>query len=136
MKPIQNGSSPHGGTPDWLLLELEDEFGELFDPCPNDAAFDGLDIDWPLDKVAFVNPPYSRGVIGKWVEKCHDEYLRGVNIILLIPPYCCTNYFHRFIIPHAEIRFIEGRLRFKGYDAPAAFPSILCVFHPEIGVAS
>ena len=52
---------PHGGTPDWLLAEVEEKWGELFDPCPNGFKIDGLSIDWPLNKTAYVNPPYTRG---------------------------------------------------------------------------
>jgi len=123
--------SPHGGTPDWLLDELREEWGELFDPCPNDPNFDGLEMEWPLDVVCYVNPPYTRGHIQKWAEKCHLEYERGATIILLIPPYTCTAYFHDHILPFAEVRFLRGRLRFKGYSAKAANPSIICIYRGD-----
>jgi len=120
---------PHGGTPDHLLEELTQEFGPLFDPCPNDYQVDGLAISWPLNQWVFCNPPYSRGHINKWAEKCFNESKRGVKIILLIPAYTDTRYFWSFIHPSASIRFIKGRLRFKGYNGKAAaFPSILCIY--------
>jgi len=120
---------PHGGTPDWLLAEVEEKWGELFDPCPNGFKIDGLSIDWPLNKTAYVNPPYTRGEISKWVEKCHQQYVRGVNVVLLIPAYVDTRYFHSFIYNQAELRFFKGRLRFKGYGGkPASFPCMLCTF--------
>ena len=121
--------NPHGGTPDDLLEKIYDEFGECFDPCPNNYTIDGLSIDWPLDKWVYCNPPYTRGLISKWVEKCYNEYLRGVKIILLIPAYTDTRYFWNYIHDYAQIRFIFGRLKFKGYGGkPASFPSILCIF--------
>ena len=121
-------SHPHGGTPDGLMIEIREEFGDIFDPCPNDPSFDGLRIDWPLNKTAYVNPPYTRGEISKWVKKCFHEYQRGVQVVLLIPSYTDTKYFHEFIYGTAKLRFIRGRLKFKGYDGQASFPSMLCIF--------
>ena len=122
-------SHPHGGTPDDLLKQIEDEFGPLFDPCPNGFKIDGLSIDWPMDKTAYVNPPYTRGQIGYWVEKCHQQFKRGIDVVMLIPSYTDTKYFHNFIYGQAELRFIKGRLAFKGYEGkPASFPSMLVVF--------
>ena len=124
---------PHGGTPDDLLLEIIEEFGECFDPCPNGFKIDGLTIDWPLDQTAYVNPPYTRGEIGAWVAKCHEQWLRGVQIVLLIPAYVDTKYFHKYIYHRASLRFPEGRLKFKGYgNRSASFPSMLCIFEVKL----
>lgn len=124
---------PHGGTPDWLLDDLLEEFGDMFDPCPNSPAFDGLQIDWPLDQWVFCNPPYTKGQISEWVKKCHDEYLRGSNILLLIPCYTDTQYFWDYIHDYAELRFFKGRLKFKGYGGkPASFPSMLAIYGGNI----
>jgi len=125
---------PHGGTPTWLLDEIVEEFGPIFDPCPNNPTWDGLAIEWPRDRVVFCNPPYTRGQISKWVEKCHAEWVKGSTIVLLIPSYTDTRYFHNFIYHQAELRFIKGRLVFKGYEENknkgygASFPSMLCIF--------
>jgi len=122
-------SHPHGGTPDDLMESIVEEFGEVYDPCPNDFEVNGLALEWPLDKTVYVNPPYTRGEIKKWVAKVHQEWLRGCQIVLLIPSYTDTAYFHDYIYKRAELRFIRGRLKFKHYDGkPAAFPSMLCVF--------
>ena len=117
-------TNPHGGTPDHIIEELNSKYGELFDPCPNNPTFDGLSIEWPKDKVIYVNPPYSRGQISKWVKKAHDEFLNGCSIIMLIPSYTDTVYFHEFIYGIAEISFIRGRLKFKGYENSSSFPSM------------
>ena len=60
----RNGNYESSGLDNWMtprhiIEELENEFGELFDPCPayHDGSFDGLQISWPRDKVCFVNPP-------------------------------------------------------------------------------
>jgi len=120
-----------GGTPDQLLAELHDEFGPLFDPCPDGWTECGLAMDWKERAghlTVYCNPPYSRGQLAQWVKKCHDEWRRGVQVVLLIPSYTDTAYFHDWIYPFAELRFLRGRLRFKGYNDQASFPSMLCIF--------
>ena len=128
-------SHPHGGTPNDLLKTIQDEASVrwnkpiiLFDPCPNNPGFDGLKIAWPKDRTVFVNPPYTRGVIGAWVKKAHEEWLNGCDIVMLIPSYTDTKYFHEYIYNQASIKFLEGRLKFKGYDARASFPSMIVYF--------
>lgn len=121
-------SHPHGGTPQYLIDRLSEEYGELYDPCPNNFEVDGLSIDWPLNQTAFVNPPYTRGEISKWAEKCFEQYQRGVQVIMLIPSYTDVKYFHKFIYNTARLEFIEGRLKFKMYNSRASFPSMLCYF--------
>jgi hypothetical protein len=129
MKPIQSDSRETWRTPQWLLDDLIAEFGPLFDPCPPDPLEDGLEIDWPRDRAAFVNPPYRRGALAEWARACRLQNVStGSTVILLIPPYTDTVYFHTWILPHAQIRFLRGRLKFDDAGAPAPFPSILCVF--------
>ena len=122
-------------TPPHLIDELVAEFGEMFDPCPADydGSFDGLSIPWKA--VNFVNPPY--GNMKAWVKKCHDEWLLGKTVILLIPPRTCSSYFHQWIYQKAELRFIKGRVKFIDGRNPGAkpsgapFPSMLCVFRGD-----
>ena len=122
-------------TPDWLMNELKDEFGpDVYDPCPVNPTEDGLAVSWnDRARWVYVNPPYTRGVIGHWVEKCREEHLDGCTpIVLLIPAYTDTAYFHDFIYEkyNVEIRFLRGRIRFKGYEKnKSSFPSMLVVFH-------
>ena len=126
-------SHPHGGTPDFIIEQLKNDYSiSEFDPCPNNPTFDGLEIEWPKGKPIFVNPPYTRGEIGKWVKKCHDLYIQGYQIIMLIPSYTDTIYFHDYIYNIANLRFIRGRLKFKGYNDKASFPSMLVFYGVEI----
>lgn len=124
-------------TPPELLLEIAEEFGhygELFDPCPEnwDGKIDGLEIEWPTDKLVFVNPPYSE--IKCWAKKCREQADRGCTIVLLIPSRTDTRYFHDYIYGNAELRFFKGRIKFvDGRDpeakrAGAPFPSMLCIW--------
>lgn len=125
-------------TPDWLIDEVIAEFGEFYDPCPVNPKECGLDADWHERKAmsgkdcVYVNPPYTRGAISKWVAKCRSEQLKGcLPIVLLIPSYTDTAYFHDYIYNKSdvEIRFFKGRIQFKGYKDPrASFPSMLVIF--------
>ena len=139
MSPFRNGVYESHGydswqTPQHVLDELTKEFGEMYDPCPNDwdGTFNGLEIDWHDDKVNFVNPPYRE--IKAWAEKCHNEWVKGRTVVLLIPSRTDTAYFHDWIYNKAELRFIRGRLKFVDARNPdaktqsAPFPSMLCIY--------
>lgn len=80
----------------------------------------------------FCNPPYGRE-IGKWVRKAYEEAKSGATVVLLIPARTDTSYFHDYILGHAEIRWVRGRLRFEDEDGtvypPAPFPSMVVVYN-------
>jgi hypothetical protein len=56
---------------------------------------DGLNKDW-AGEIVFVNPPYGKS-IGKWVEKCYKENLKGTTIVMLIPARTDTSWFHNYL---------------------------------------
>lgn len=103
---------------------------------------DGLTANWygiaeavtgqPFPAV-WLNPPYSRDV-GKWVAKCYEESRKGCIVVALLAARTDTKWFHEFIYNKpkhdVEVRFIKGRLRFKGAKGPAPFPSMIVIFHP------
>ena len=135
-------------TPQDLFNSLNDEFHFTLDPCSThenhkcDKYYtqedDGLSKDWAGETV-FCNPPYGRS-IGKWVEKCYKESLKGSTVVMLIPSRTDTKWFHKYIYNKAEIRFLKGRLKFinralpswneqGNYKlSPAPFPSMVVVF--------
>ena len=134
-------------TPDELFNALDREFGFVLDPCATEsnakcpryftADENGLIRHW--DRLtAFVNPPYSQ--LAAWIDKCHTESLNGSTVVLLIPARTDTKAFHKYIWDHrlhrprgnVELRLLPGRLKFKGADASAPFPSAIVVFHPPI----
>jgi len=128
-------------TPPSLIRIIEREFGDVyggyFDPCPAnwDGEVDGLEIDWPLDVLSFVNPPYSN--LAAWAKKCREQAERGCTVVLLIPPRTCTTYFHDYIYESAELRFIRGRVKFHDPQTgkamkTAPFPSMLCIWRSNL----
>ena len=133
MKPIQNLSAEKYATPNWLIESIRAEFGEFHDPCPIDwkegEDKSGLVGNWPYKCPVFVNPPYARGKIGQWAKKCYEQWERhNRTVILLIPAYTDTSYFHEYILPFADIKFLRGRLKFNDGKTAAPFPSILCIY--------
>ncbi len=108
-------SSDDWETPKKFYDELDNEFHFDFDPCPIKPKFDGLTIEWGGSN--FVNPPYSRELKDAFVKKGILEAKKGKTVVMLLPCSMSTVLFHDFIKPNAkEIRFLRGRLAFKGIN--------------------
>lgn len=112
-------NSDHWETPEWLYDELNKEFGFDFDPCPIHATFDGLKIEW--GGVNFVNPPYNRVDKPRFIKKGFEEWKKGKTVVLLIPAATGTKQFHELMLPNAEIRFLKGRVAFKGINTKGEY---------------
>jgi hypothetical protein len=81
---------------------------------------DGLAQPW-IGRV-FLNPPYRRE-IEVWVRKLLDEYSAGrtTAALALLPARTDTHWFR--LLAECPVCFLDGRLRFSGYDNAALFPS-------------
>ena len=112
-------NSNHWETPEYLYNELNQEFDFDFDPCPLNADFDGLKCDWK--KSNFINPPYDRVNKPKFIHKAYEEWQKGNTCVLLIPSATGTKQFHELMLPNAEIRFLKGRVPFKGYNTKGEY---------------
>ena len=86
---------------------------------------DGLSQSW--QGVVWCNPPYGRQ-ISQWIEKAYQESRKGVTVVMLIPARTDTKAWHEIIFPHAEVRFLRGRLRFSNAAGNAPFPCAVVVF--------
>lgn len=98
------------------------------------AASDGLTVDWRKAGAhrVWLNPPYGRGITGKWVEKAYAESLKGCRVVMLLPARTDAPWFHDFVKPHAfHVEFIRGRLRFGDAKSGAPFPSMVVVFEAQ-----
>jgi len=114
-------------TPPELYGKLNDEFNFDFDPCPLHSDFDGLNIEWGNRN--FINPPYSRKLKEEFIRKSYDESLKGKLCVMLLPVSTSTKIFHEIIYPHAEIRFIKGRVKFIGVNTFGELVSNKCGMH-------
>lgn len=127
-------------TPAWLFSALDSEFHFTLDAASSDANAkcerhltkrdDGLAADWGGERV-WVNPPYGRGV-GAWARKAAIEGAKPrTTVALLVAARTDTEWFLRYILGHAEIRLVRGRIRFElagVAQGPAPFPSMVAVF--------
>ena len=119
-------------TPQELFDELNREFRFQTDVCAlteyakcevfYTPEQDGLAQEWT--GVCWCNPPYGRQ-IGKWVKKAAES---DATVVMLLPARTDTKWFHDYILPNAEIRFIKGRLKFGNSVNSAPFPSMTCIF--------
>ena len=129
-------------TPDWLIEDLKKEFDIKLDVCTTKEnplnipqffwypEWDGLNgcSDWQT--WSYCNPPYSQ--VHAWVHRAFHERSYGNGTVMLLPARTDTRWFHEYIYnkPNIEIRFIKGRLKFKGTKHSAPFPSMIVIFWP------
>lgn len=144
LKTLLSSENMDWGTPQAFFDDLDKEFGFTLDPCATNKTAkcktyftkktNGLIQDWSQNTV-FCNPPYG-GEIKHWVKKCYDESQKpDTTVVMLIPARTDTTYWHEYIFPNAEVRFIKGRLKFEGLQkgsGSAPFPSALVIFRPPI----
>jgi phage N-6-adenine-methyltransferase len=105
---------------------------------------DALGSEWTRVQierpVGFCNPPYSRGLQGKFISKAAQERRRGFTTVMLLPARTDTKAFHTHIYdastwqarPGVEIRLLPGRLKFGGAVNGAPFPSMIVIFRPGV----
>ena len=137
-------------TPPELFAALDREFHFEVDCAADDSNalcsewFDehrGGALAWSwaeIARVCWCNPPYSRGLQGKFIAKAAFERERGVTTVMLIPARTDTKAFHKHIWDAekhqpregVEVRFLKGRLKFSGCKDAAPFPSMIVVFRP------
>jgi hypothetical protein len=99
---------------------------------------DALAVPWaPMWRRVWVNPPYSRGLQRRFIEKAAREARAGAMVVMLLPARTDTKAFHEHLWDgeaHTcrpwvrELRFLRGRVRFVGAPAAAPFPSMVVVF--------
>ena len=140
---INDSNACRWETPEDLFMKLDNEFHFTLDPCciKSNAKCkkyftpetDGLKQDWSKDTV-FMNPPYNK-FISVWVKKAYEESLKGATVVCLLPANRSdTNWWWSYCMK-GEIRYIKGRLKFKGIGSDgnqvsntATFPSVIVIF--------
>ena len=117
-------------TPKELYNSLVEEFGVMFDPCPLRSSFNGLNILWR--SANFINPPYSRKLKEQFIRKAYEESKKGKLCVMLLPVSTSTKIFHEIIYPNAEIRFINGRVKFIGINTFGEKVTNKCGMHDSM----
>ena len=105
---------------------------------PGGESEDALSaINWPLEEGnIWLNPPYSRGLQRRFIEKALAEitriwlspYAMAHNVVALLPADTSTKLFHELIQPNGEIEFLKGRITFKGASGKPKFASMVVIF--------
>jgi site-specific DNA-methyltransferase (adenine-specific) len=126
-------------TPDWLFGMLNDEFNFTVDAAASadnakverfwSSTVDGLKQDWRGETV-WVNPPFSAKSLRAWTRKAYEAaVLRGVTTVILAPSKTDQDWWHLYAL-NSEIRFIPGRIKFKGASSTYPGPLAVLVFGP------
>jgi phage N-6-adenine-methyltransferase len=124
-------------TPQTLFDTLNAEFGFTVDVCalPENAKCpryytpqqDGLQQDWT--GACWCNPPYGT-VIEQWVQNAYEASKAGTLVVCLLPARVDTRWWHTYVMPDVEVRYLQGRLKFGGTANSAPFPSAVVIFRP------
>ena len=137
------GASIEWGTPPAIYEALDVEFDFTLDAAASGSNAkhvryvakdtDALAISWKNERV-FCNPPYGRG-LRAWCEKALLEASEhNALVVMLIPARTDVRWFHDIVLPHAEIRFIRGRLNYvnpaQKTSTSAPFASMVAIFRP------
>ncbi len=97
---------------------------------------DGLCVSWQ-DRRVFMNPPYSRGLIEKCMEKAFTERHNAALIVALIPAATETRWFQEFVLPHCHIDWLPKRVRYidprtgKAGESPPS-GAVIAVFKTDL----
>ena len=141
------GGTNERGTPAWFIDVLTDATGGFdLDACTRQQtephaiadhrftpADDGLAQSW--FGTVWVNPPFERGVIGKWAQKVWSEAQRDdVDHVymLLSGNSVSTGWFHDYIEAADYFYIPEGRLSFlypeEDQTNGAPFATVIAIF--------
>jgi len=127
-------------TPDELFSTLNNEFHFEIDLAATkqntkcESFFseedDALSKIWI--GVGWLNPPYGgikKNAIKNWVRKAFEETRKkGCVVVMLIPARTNTEWWHNYCMKAKEIRFIQGRPKFKGNVHGLPQPLAIIVF--------
>ena len=138
-RPPHWWSTDHWATPPEFVRTLEVEFGPFdLDPCclpfsakaPRFYTPEQNGLLQPWGGRIWCNPPFSRPA--PWIKRAIQAAKDGHLVVMLLPVKTDTLWFHELVLPHAEIRFLRGRLAFHGWKGTpltrARFPNMLAIF--------
>lgn len=126
-------------TPKKIFDALNDEFHFDIDlaALPHNAKcnkfytpiVDALKQEWK--GVCWLNPPYG-SQLRQWMKKACESFKKGATIVCLVPARTDTLWWHDYVLPYAEIRYLRGRLKFSAASNSATFPSAIVIFRSAL----
>ena len=137
-RPTGDNPNDDWRTPAWLFDLLDGEFHFGLDAAASadntkcgrffDAEQDGLARDWGQE-IVWCNRPYDK-TVGLWVEKGWVASQKGATVVMLLPDRTHADWYHKYVLPHAEVRFIEGWVPFRGKKRSNTQNCLLAIFRP------
>lgn len=129
-------------TPWELFRPLDSYFNFDLDPCASEKnakceryitkKMDGLVQPWhKIGKCAFVNPPYTRGAVARWLDKVWHEANHGVTSTVLLPTDPSTDWWWDYVTCATELWLLKGRVKFVGASGSPNFSSALAIYKPR-----
>lgn len=97
---------------------------------PGGEAENALAIAWPVRDRIWMNPPYSRGLQRKFVEKAIETEERGGYVVALLPADTSTRLYHQ-LIKERRHEFLPRRIKFNGSATGAKFGSMVVIFSQQ-----
>jgi site-specific DNA-methyltransferase (adenine-specific) len=91
---------------------------------------DGLQQDWSAE-ICWCNPPYTRYVIDRWVQKAYEASKAGATVVCLLPVSTTSQWWKRYVSPYAIVKNLPDRLKFGGSRVNARFDSAMAIFRPQ-----
>ena len=139
MNPVVfSSNSDEWLTPPLIINSVIDVFERIcLDPASDmlhsvpahthfDIETDGLCANWGMYDTVYINPPYTRNAVTKWIDKALKTYSEsGNDIIMLLPARTSNKWFHKLKEQDPYICFIKGRLTFSNAANNAPFPSMV-----------
>ena len=141
-------------TPQWLYDVLNAEFGFGLDAAATKECHkcevyltpdqDALKQNWIAasgGKPIFLNAPFERRELPKFVEKAYDESQKGAEVVCVLPYYKSYPWFRDYVWAYAEVRQIQGMVVFDGFGrkkskhagniaGSQSFDTIVAIFRP------
>jgi hypothetical protein len=90
---------------------------------------DGLALPWNHLKV-FVNPPFGRGQLRKWLKKIVDEWeARNMQQLVVLTKFGVDSAGYRRIKASGAVVMLDiGQVQFGGYKAPSPWSNGFCLW--------
>lgn len=97
----------------------------VFDPCPPDPTFDGLEIAW--HDWNYVNPPFREAE--RWIDKGKAE---GKKAFFLLPLRASRRWFADRLVRMATVSVLCQPVRFAGYRSNFPLPVFVARMPPAV----
>jgi phage N-6-adenine-methyltransferase len=130
-----NAKSIEYETPDYIFNPLNDEFHFTLDVAATSQNTkckkyftkedDGLIQKW--SGICWMNPPFGK-IMQKWVRKAYSEWRNGITVVALLPVRTNTKWWHEYIQDIAQVKFIRGEVKFKGFDRGLWMPMCIVIW--------